>query len=128
MIQQCCVYLLSCQFEESSSCAQVKCPSSCAQVDILEIMLRDSLDLLDQLFIVEVSNNMEVNDFAHKMIMALPMPNVSEWQWHVTNLSSLLPKAEKTHKGKPKPLMWSKIKQDERFRWDSNLFSCDYEE
>ena len=88
-------------------------------------MLRDSLDLLDHLFIVEVSNN---KDFAHKMIMALPMPNVSEWQWHVTNLSSVLPKAEKTHKGKPKPLMWSKIKQDERFRWDSNLFSSDDEE
>ena len=52
----------------------------------------------------------------------------NEWQWHVTNLSSLLPKAEKTHKGKPKPLMWSKIKQDERFRWDSNLFSSDDEE
>ena len=91
-------------------------------------MLRDSLDLLDQLFIVEVSNNMEVNDFAHKMIMALPMPNVSEWQWHVTNLSSLLPKAEKTHKGKPKPLMWSKIKQDERFRWAPDLFNSDDEE
>ena len=90
-------------------------------------MLRDSLDLLDHLFIVEVSNNMEVNDFAH-IIMALLMPNVSEWQLHVTNLSSLLLKAEKTHKGKPKPLMWSKIKHDERFRWDSNLFSSDDEE
>ena len=81
-------------------------------------MLRDSLDLLDHLFIVEVSNN---KDFA-QMIMALPMPNVSEWQWQVTNLSSLFLKAEKTHKGKPKPLMWSKIKHDERFRWALDLF------
>ena len=38
--------------------------SSCAQVDVLEILLRDSLDLLDHLFIVEVSNN---KDFAHKI-------------------------------------------------------------
>ena len=119
---QCCVYLLSSQ-EYCSSCAQVKCPLSCAQVDVLEILLRDSLDLLDHLFIVEVSNNMEVNDFAHKMIIALPMQNVSEWEWQVTYLSFLLLKAEKTHKGKPKPLMWSKIKHDERFRWDSDLFN-----
>ena len=32
----------------------------------------------------------------------------------------LLSQAEKTHKGKPKPLMWREVKHDERFRSDDD--------
>ena len=36
-------------------------------------------------------------------------------------------KAEKTHKGKPKPLMWREVKYDERFRQDNktNVYDGD---
>ena len=78
--------------------------------------MRDSLDLLDRLFIVEVykpnqkitmpiiKSALETNHKTKKIIKLIKM-------------IILLPlKAEKTHKRKPKPLMWRKVKHDERFR------------